>query len=134
MTDWERREQNLDPPDPVDWNRQMYKVRLFHQLTWDTDYNNASNLLVDGGWKLYKIDLGRAFRMDKKLRRPDSLTQFSKSVLDRLRQLTREEADANLQPWLTKKQIVALMARRDAILQLADKRVDKFGEASVLYP
>ena len=62
MTEWDRAKvKMIPPPDPVAWNDQMHVVRLFMQLTWDTDYNNVSNLLIDPGWKIWKIDSSRAF-------------------------------------------------------------------------
>lgn len=133
MTETERRNvKKIEPPDPQRWNDQMYVVRLFHQLTWDTDFNNISNLLIDGNWKLYKIDSSRAFRNDKKLRRGESLQRFSRRVLEALRGLEREEVETRLGPWLSKKQINGVLARRDAIVAIADRLVAERGEAAVL--
>jgi hypothetical protein len=39
-----------------------------------------------------------------------------------------------LKPWLSKAQIKGLMARRDCILELAERRIAEQGEAAVLYP
>jgi len=134
ITEWERRNvRKLEPPDPQGWNKQMYVIRLFHQLTWDTDYNNINNLLVDGNWRLYKIDSSRAFRRDRELRREESLQRFSRSVLEALRRLQREEVESRLGPWLDRRQIDGLMARRDAILETAERLVAERGEAAVLY-
>lgn len=134
MTEATRRNiKKIDPPDPQRWNNQMYLIRLFNQLTWDTDYNNIANLLIDGDWKLYKIDSSRAFRNDKELRRTESLQRFSRKVLDALQALDREEVETGLRPWLSKKQIKGLLARRDAIVALADRLIAERGEAAVLF-
>jgi hypothetical protein len=135
MTEWERaRVKMLPPPDPHAWNEQMHTVRLFMQLTWDTDYNNVSNLLIDPNWKIWKIDSSRAFLADKKLRREGTLTSFSRHVLASLEALTREELDQHLGPWLERHQINALWARRNRILKLAEQRVAERGEEEVLFP
>ena len=84
MTDTERRKKEIAPPDPQDWNHQMFTIRLFLQLTHDTDYNNVSNLLIDPDFRIYAIDFSRAFRLQKKLRKEESLTRFSRTVVDRL--------------------------------------------------
>lgn len=134
MSEDDRRDKGIVPPDAEAWNRQMFKIRLFHNLIWDTDYNNVSNVLVSKDFRLYIIDSSRAFRRHKKLQGADDLERFSRSLLERLRALDRARLDEHLGPWLDPKQIKALLARRDLILKLADERVAKHGEAAVLYP
>jgi hypothetical protein len=135
MTEWQRAKvKMLPPPDTHAWNEQMHVVRLFMQLTWDTDYNNVSNLLIDPQWKIWKIDSSRAFLADKKLRREGTLTRFSRRVLASLEGLTREQLDEHLGPWLQHNQLNALWARRDRILKLAEKRIAERGEDEVLFP
>jgi hypothetical protein len=135
MTEWERsKEKFIQPPDVAAFNEQMHTIKLFMQLTWDTDYNNISNLLVGPDFQLWKVDSSRAFRPDKRLRREEGLTKFSRSVIEALRSLDPAEVQARMTPWLSKGQIKALLARGDAIVKLADKRVAKQGEEAVLYP
>ena len=134
MSEWERIEVHKKrPPDLEAWNRQMYTIRLFLQLIYDTDYTNINNLLVTPDWKIYKIDSSRAFRCHMELRREGSLERFSRRVLASLRALDRDELETRLDPWLTKKQIEALWVRRGLILDLADRRVAEQGEAAVLF-
>lgn len=134
MTEWHRKKvMDLSPPNSRLWNDRMFTIRVFMQLTWDTDYNNISNLLIDGDWKIWKIDSSRAFRPTEKLRREGSLTRFSRSFLQALEGLTREHVDESLGPWLTDDQLEGLWARRNRILDLAQERIEKRGEAAVLY-
>ncbi|RLE28465.1 MAG: hypothetical protein DRJ61_16360 [Acidobacteria bacterium] len=141
MTEWHRKKvKKLSPPSAQEWNDQMFTIRLFMQLTWDTDYNNISNLLIDADWKIWKIDSSRAFLPPKKLRREGGLTRFSRPVLQALEELTREEFEEKLGPWLAKDQMKGLWARRIRILELAQERiedaqerVEENGEEAVLY-
>ena len=134
MTEYERaRVKHLMPPDVQAYNDQMHDIKMFLQLTWDTDYNNTSNILIDGNWKLYKIDSSRAFRTDPKLRHQESLTRFRRSSLDALRSLERTDLERALGPWLDRKQIDGLWKRRAGILQHADSLITLRGEAAVLY-
>lgn len=134
MTEWHRKKvKKLTPPNAREWNDQMFTIRLFMQLTWDADYNNISNLLIDADWKIWKIDSSRAFQGTKKLRREGSLTRFSRPVLKALEDLTREEVDVTLGPWLAADQLKGLWARRTRILELAQERIEERGEAAVLY-
>jgi len=134
MREWERKNiKKLIPPDMERWNNQISTIKLYLQLIWDTDFNNISNLLVDESWNLWKIDASRAFYVDKKLRREDSLNRFSRKVLAALDALDREALDTTLEGWLSARQIEALWQRRTRILELAAETVAEFGEASVLY-
>jgi hypothetical protein len=134
MTEWERlKVRKIHPPDRAAWNEQMYTIRLFLQLIYDTDYNNINNLLITPDWKIYKIDSSRAFRNHNELRREGSLERFSRRVLTSLRALTEEDLEENLDRWLTKGQLKALWVRRNLILELADRRVAEEGEDAVLF-
>jgi hypothetical protein len=134
ITEWERLEvRDIHPRDVAEWNDQMYTIRLFQQLIYDTDYRNINNLLVTPDWKVYKIDSSRAFRCHEKLRREESLERFSRHVLESLRSLSEEQLKTHLRPWLSKKQISALWVRRNLILDLAERRIAECGEDAVLF-
>jgi hypothetical protein len=134
ITEWERIEvKKIHPPDLAAWNDQMFTIRLFIQLIYDTDYTNINNLLVTPDWKIYKIDSSRAFRTHHELRNERSLERFSRSVLASLRKLDRTALDERLGPWLSKAEIEAVWVRRGLILELADRRVAEQGEAAVLF-
>jgi hypothetical protein len=134
MTEYERAViKKVAPPAVAAYNDQLYDVRLFSQLIWDTDFANASNILVDANWKVYKVDSTRAFRESPTLRNEDSLTRFRRQTLAALESLTRESLDAALVPWLDKRQLEGLWKRRCRVLELARERVASRGEAAVLY-
>jgi len=135
MTEWQRSKiKHIDPPDAAAFNNQRQSIQLFLQLIWDADYNNTSNILIDGNWKLYKIDASRAFYTDSKLRKPSELLRFPRGVLNRLEALTKPQLDSAMEPWLDKNQRESLWKRRTAILELAGKRVSENGEAATLFP
>ena len=123
-----RKRKKIRPPDLHDWNCQMFTIRLFHQLIWDPDYNNISNTLVDANFKLYKIDSSMAFRTDPKLRNEKALTRFSASVLANLESLERSDVEARLGPWLDRKRLEALWARRARLLELAKEQIAAAGQ------
>jgi hypothetical protein len=133
MTEAERAKAKTVPPNVVAFNDQMHDIKLFMQLTWDTDYNNVANILIGPDWKLYKVDSSRAFRQSETLRREDALMRFRRRTLSALESLTRERMDAALGPWLTEPQLDGLWQRRCRILESARERVASQGEAAVLY-
>ncbi|HEX9189601.1 MAG TPA: hypothetical protein VGB87_21180 [Vicinamibacteria bacterium] len=133
MTEAERKQRKVAPPDPLRWNAQMYGVRLLHQLTYNTDYRNINNVLCDPSFRVYAVDFSRAFAQYGELRSEDELKRFSRSALEALRALDRPTLDARLGKWLTGPQIEGLLRRRDKVLTLAERRVREEGEAAVLY-
>jgi len=134
ISEWERKERGLSPPNLTRWNEDMLNVRLFHQLIYETDYNNIQNLLLDQDFRIFVIDSSRSFRLHRKLRKEEALFRFSRSLLDRLRALDFDTLKERTGRWLTGEQIKALLARRDLIVAHAEELVAEKGEEAVLYP
>jgi hypothetical protein len=132
-TEGDRKQEKLAPPDLKAWNEQIYKVRLLHQLTYNTDYRNINNVLFDPSFRVYAVDFSRAFVYYGDLRSEEDLVRFSRSLLEALKALDRPTLDAKLGRWLNGPQIEGLLKRRDKILALAERRVRERGEAAVLY-
>jgi hypothetical protein len=133
MTEADRKKKKTVPPDPQAWNEQMYKVRLLHQLTDNTDFRNINNVLSDPSFRVYAVDCSRGFTIYTDLRAPKELVRFSRSVLEALKALDRPTLQAKLGPWLGGPQIDSLLKRRDKIVALAARLVQERGEAAVLY-
>jgi hypothetical protein len=133
MTELERKDRKLVPPDPEAWNRQMYKVRLLHNLTDNTDYRNIRNVLSDPSFRVYAIDFSRAFSIYPHLRSPKALDRFSRPVLGAMRALDQQTLEERIGRWVSGGRIKSLLTRRDKLVELAEKRVRERGEAAVLY-
>lgn len=134
VTEGERFKSKMVPPDPLAWSEQVYKLRLFRQLIYDTDYKNASNVLCDPQFRIWSIDHSRAFRTREELLNGDYLRRFSRSLLERLEALDGARLEESLGAWLSPKRIEALLVRRDLILEHAAREVSRRGEETVLYP
>ena len=133
LTEADRKQRRIQPPDIEAWNRQMYGVRLLHQLTFNLDAQNLRNVLSDPTFRIYAVDFSRAFAIYDDLRSEKELVRFSRQALERLRALDRPTLDAKLGPWLNGRQIAAILKRRDKILALAERLATESGEAAVLY-
>lgn len=133
MSEAERLQQGIAAPDAEDWNRQMFKVRLFDQLILNTD-RHARNMLVTADFQVRLIDHSRAFRERSELPEPQLLQRFSRSLLDGIATLTEDGLKDEIGRYLSNGEIERLLERRDAILELAKARVAEHGEAAVIYP
>lgn len=128
----DRYKKNIAIPDSEDWNRQMYAIRVFHELVYDTD-PNLTNILITKDWQLWIIDLTRAFRLMENIRQPKNLVQCDRRLLARMRQLDQKTLQEKLGRWLTKSEIHALDSRRAKIVRFFDNEVKAKGETAVLY-
>jgi hypothetical protein len=133
VTEHDRAKRRLDPPHLPRWNNQLHNVRLLHQLEHNTDFRNIRNILVDPMFRVYAVDNSRAFRIQRELLAPDDLACFSRGVLERLRTLNLPTLEERLGRWVGRRQLEGLLARRDAILLLVDRRIKEKGEGQVLF-
>jgi hypothetical protein len=131
-TEGERIKQKLTPPNPIDWNQQVAKVRLWDNLIYNTD-RNLGNLLITEDWKVRLIDHSRTFRPFAQLKDPKQLTTFSRELLAKLETLNEPMLKEHLGKYLSPYQIQGLLKRRDAILALSKKLVAEKGAGAVLY-
>ena len=66
MDESDRLKKKIQPPNPTDWNNQMYRMRVFSSLVRDTD-RNLTNVLITHQWKVMMIDFSRGFRLQPEL-------------------------------------------------------------------
>ena len=122
----------LRSPDVESFNKQMYAVRVFNQLIYNTD-PNLTNLLITKDWDIWMIDHTRAFRLQKTLENPKNLVQCDRTVLAKMRELTKPLLTAKLGRWLSGPEIDGVLARRDLIVKFFDNEIRTKGESAVLF-
>ena len=132
MMEIDRKNRHMEPPDLDSWNKQMYAVRVWHQLIYDTD-PNLTNILISKDWQIWIIDCSRAFRLSKDLRDPKDLVQCDRRLLAKLRTLDKDMLKEKLSHWLTNSEIQALAVRAVKIVDFFDKETAAKGEGAVLY-
>jgi hypothetical protein len=132
MDEVERHKQKLTPPDADAWNNQMYKIRVFDQLVYDTD-PNLTNVLILEDWKIRRIDFTRAFRLNKELKDPSDLVRCDRQLFEKLKALDVNALTEKTKHYLSKDEVNAVMARRDKIVAQVQKMITEKGESAVLY-
>jgi hypothetical protein len=132
MDEAERYEKNIRVPDVDTWNKQMYKMRVFSELVYDTD-RNLTNVLIGHDWKIYMVDFTRAFRLQKSLKDPKNLVKCDRQLFEKLRQLDENEVTQRTKGHLQKGEITALMTRRDKIVSYFQNLIAEKGASEVLY-
>jgi hypothetical protein len=128
----ERHRRKIEPPDLGAWKKQMYKIRVFDELVYDTD-PNLTNVLIGNDWKVYRIDFTRAFRLHENLQNPKNLVRCERKLFERLKALDGNELTQKTEHYLTKWEVQGVMARRDKIVEYFQKLIAEKGENEVLY-
>jgi hypothetical protein len=131
MMEVDRIKKKLESPDKDRWNREMYMVRVFDQLIYNTD-RTLQNLMIDDDWRIWMIDHTRAFRLYLTLREKKDLVKCERALLEKLRTLNADVLKS-LKPYVNDGEIKGMLGRRDKIVQFFDAEVKQKGEAAVLY-
>lgn len=132
MMEIERYRKKIDPPNKEAWNDQMYNVRMFNELVYNTDAN-LGNILITRNWSIRLVDFSRAFRIHRKVRDRKNLEpHIDERLYAGLKNLTLEAATRELSDVLTKSEIRGLIARRDELVEYFDAAIAERGRDAVV--
>jgi hypothetical protein len=132
MDEADRAQKHLLAPDTDRWNKQMYRVRVFDELVYDTDAN-LTNVLIGEDWTIWRVDFTRAFRGIKDIHSTKNLVKCDRQLFEKIKALKADEVAEKTKNYLTKDEVKALMARRDKIVAAFQNMIAQKGEADVLY-
>ena len=90
------------------------------------------NHVISSDWKVWMIDFTRAFRTFRKLYDVKALGRIDRRLYDSLRALTRESLDSATVPHLSRRERLAILDRRDLLLEHFDARIAAEGEYAVI--
>lgn len=121
MDEEQRAKQKVQSPDSDRWNQEMYVVRVFDQLIFNTD-RNLTNLLIDKQWRIWMIDHSRAFRTRHDLREVKNLVQCDRNLLAKMKALDQPTLKKELSPYVNSEEIKGLLARRDKIVKFFEDK------------
>lgn len=130
MMEKDRREAGIQPPNPADYFRQFSRATLFNQWVGNIDAN-ATNLLITDDWRLRMIDFTRAFYPAAQVKR-DLPLRIDRALYEKLASVTEESLAGLVGDYLNRREIRALLGRRDRIVNFYRQRVADKGEAVVL--
>ena len=126
-----QKKMRVPPLKNAAWNDQMFQIRIFNELIYNTDAN-LGNILITKDWDVRIIDFSRAFRVHNKLRAPENLRRCDPRVLKGLRDLNMEVLQREMKGLLTKTEMKALLARRDKIVDFFEREIAAKGEEAVV--
>lgn len=132
MSDSVRLKQRKNPPDGTRWSRQMYVMKVFDELIYNTD-RNLGNILSDRDWKLWMVDHTRAFRSSHELMSPEQIFRCERNLWENLQKLDEGVAKNRLKKYLGPEEIRGLLKRREKLVSYIRGLIEKYGENQILY-
>jgi len=134
MTEQQRQERGVEPPNWPLWNQLYADMRVFDNLINNTD-RNTGNMLFDSQGHLWLIDHTRSFGQDKTIPHPEAITRCSNRLYEALRNLDEDRVEKRMRSMklLAPGEIRAIFRRRDELLEKIDDRIRLLGEEQVLF-
>jgi hypothetical protein len=138
-------EENIKVPrDKVDNRSNMkYITRAFDCLIANDD-RTQQNILYNTDWKTILIDHSRAFRSTKEfterlmygrngIKGALMIRRLPRTFVEKVKALTPEDVETALIPYLKKKEIKAILARKELLLKEIQEMIQEVGEDKFLY-
>jgi hypothetical protein len=120
------------PPDPLWWQMEIEKLRVFDTLIRNTD-RHVRNILVDANQVVWWIDHTRAFGREHDLLHPEEIKRCERQLWQGLRDLDPQIVATRMAPYMGPEEVAALLARQERLVALLRQRIRDQGEAEVLF-
>jgi hypothetical protein len=111
-------------PVNLEWHPQVQAMHIFDNLIYNRGRNDL-NLLKTMGPEFFWVSYANAFHSKNELFDIDIITNYPPDLLQKLKQLDQEWVVERLGSILSKRQIEALMTRRDLLLVHAERLLRK---------
>ena len=125
------------------WNRALFLQRAFDNLIANDD-RHQNQYLITKDWRMILIDHSRSFRTARKFTKkliydekykegPRLMKELPRAFVEKLKSLNFQVIKDIVEDYLTKKEINAVLTRKDMIIDWINKRIKELGEDKVLY-
>jgi hypothetical protein len=145
MSDLDRMNKGIDIPEKhiLSWNRRKYLARAFDCLIANED-RTQQNIRYTKDWRTLLIDHSRSFRSKRKytqnllygkngIKEKKMIRQLSREFIEKIKSLNFEVIKEAVGPYLTDREIEAVLKRRDLLLKEVDEMIKEVGEDKFLY-
>lgn len=145
MSDLDRMENGIDIPRSKipSWNKSKYLTRAFDCLIANED-RTQQNIRYTKDWRTILIDHSRSFRSKRKFTRrlvfgkkgikeKKLIRQLPREFVEKVKSLNFEIIKQAVGPYLTDKEIEAVLKRKQLLLKEIDEMIKELGEDKFLY-
>lgn len=145
MSDLDRMNQNIQIPssNADNWTKRKYLMRAFDSLIANED-RTQENVRYAKDWRIILIDHSRSFRSSRKftkklvygkrgIKERKLFRTLPRDFVEKIKGLDFATIKKAVGPYLTDKEIDAILARKGLLLKEIDEMIKEKGEKSVLY-
>ncbi|MFW6132186.1 MAG: hypothetical protein ACOC5F_06290 [Candidatus Aminicenantaceae bacterium] len=122
----------IKPPVPDQFSKNMESIELFEHLTY-SKREDEDILINKDTWKIWRVDFSESFAPETRLFPEFNLKHCPKTLYNNLKTLNRKKIQAELNPYLNKQEIDALLKRKDLILEYIETLIEKQGKSALLF-
>jgi hypothetical protein len=127
----DRRARKLEPPDAKAFENAMEELNVFENLTYCP--RDLQDILIHKDtWKVCRVDFMEAFDTLVEFLPETTISRCSRRLYQGL-QLEPKIIETAMKPYLTPKEITALLERRNTIIEKIKELIKDKGEAAVLF-
>ncbi len=117
FTERDRKQMNLEPPDPKSFQNSLDELRIFENLVYNKCRNTDDTRIHKKSWKVCRVDFSEAFGPSPDLVPDCEISYCSEKIFRNLQRLDAETVRAKLSPYLNGEEIKALLERKDRIIE-----------------
>ncbi len=145
FSDLTMREQGMNIPEAElsHWSKMKYITRAFDSLIANED-RTQQNIFYTKDWRVILIDHSRSFRSSKKftkqliygkygIKGEKLLRQLPRILVEKIKALNFDDIKKAVGPYLKKKEINAILTRKELLLKEIEEMIKEKGENKVLY-
>ncbi|MFC2158392.1 hypothetical protein ACFLT9_11195 [Acidobacteriota bacterium] len=145
MSDLDRMDDGIEIPTEYQdsWAKGKYMMRAFDSLIANED-RTQQNILYAKPWRIIMIDHSRSFRSSKKfterlvggrngIKGVQLMRMLPRKFVENIKALNFENIQNAVGPYLKKKEINAILKRRDLLLEEIQYMIKERGEENFLY-
>jgi len=133
ITESYRKRRGDIPPDAENFQRARETIRIFENLVYDECNDEDDIFIQKEDWKVWRVDFTEAFFPSPELILNCELTCCSRKLYKNLKNISDDLIKTRLFPYLNKKEIKALLERKNIILKKIKKMIKERGEEAVLW-
>jgi hypothetical protein len=133
ITELDRQQQYLSPPDPQAFADRVAEIRVLEHLTHCERTDLGDLLIHEDTWKVCRVDFAEAFAPKGELLKEADIHRCSKRLYEGLKSAPVKAIEDAVRPHLEGPEIKALLARRLLILGRIGSLIKERGEAAVLF-
>jgi len=129
MSEAERKDKKIEPPDLKEFDRAMADLLVFQSLAYDDCHNDLDTLIRLDTGKIYRVDFSEAFAPEKGLPARCPILRCSRLLYRKLNGWNDKTVADYVGRFLNPQETAALNARRQAIIRM----IKMSGERNVLF-